>query len=168
MQQHPVPERLLIHIGDITVSFAVLENAIQMLIGSFIAEHQRIGQIITAELAFKSLRALAISLYKERHGEDDDFKLLQELMTRAASLESIRNQITHSLWAAGNSPDTITRIKLTAKERHGIRFQSEGVDEKYLSEIARDLKVLAGDVLSFYIRLIEAGKAINNPGKKIW
>lgn len=35
--QHPVPERLLVHIGDISVSFALLESSIQMLIGSLIA-----------------------------------------------------------------------------------------------------------------------------------
>jgi hypothetical protein len=59
--QHPVPEDHLKAIGDITVSFALLESHIQNLIGSLIYEHQRIGQIITAELSFKNLRALLIS-----------------------------------------------------------------------------------------------------------
>src|SRR5262245_40400051 len=120
--QHPVPATLLVHIGDITVSFALLESEIQTLIGSFLQEHQRIGQIIKAELAFKNLRALAISLYRERHGEDAGFGALRKLMKRAAAAEEKRNQITHSLWAAGDTKDTITRIKTTAKENRGMHF----------------------------------------------
>jgi hypothetical protein len=166
--QHPVPEKLLVHIGDITVSFALLESTIQSLVGSFIAEHQRIGQIITAELAFRNLRALTISLYKERHGEDTDFGALRELMKRAADLEEKRNQITHSVWAAGDTADTVTRFKMTAKERHGIRFQFQNVGEQDLAEVARALKQLAADVRGFGLRLIQNGKAVNNPGQKLW
>jgi hypothetical protein len=70
--QHPVPVQLLARIGDITVSFALLESTIQTLAGSQLQEHQRIGQIITAELSFRNLRALVTSLYRERHGEDAD------------------------------------------------------------------------------------------------
>ena len=87
MLQHPVPESHLKLIGDMTVSFALLESVIQSLVGSLINEHQRIGQIITAELSIKNIRALLISLYLERHGEDDDFVQLREFMRRAAQLE---------------------------------------------------------------------------------
>src|SRR5262245_11547749 len=73
MMSHPVPGKLLVDVGHITVSFALLEHTIQSLVRSLIAEHQRIGQIITVELSFRSLRGLAISLYKERHGDDQDF-----------------------------------------------------------------------------------------------
>lgn len=168
MIQHPVPAKLLVHIGDITVSFTLLELSIQMLIGSLIAEHQRIGQIITAELAFRNLRALAISLYKERHGEDADFLVLRELIRRAADLEETRNQITHSVWAAGNTADTVTRTKTTAKERHGICFHFKQVGEGDLAKVAQDLKHLAGEIQALWIRLIDSGKAINNPGRKLW
>jgi hypothetical protein len=160
MLQHPVPEKLLTRIGDITVSFALLESTIQILIGSLIAEHQRIGQIITAELAFKNLRALAASLYKERHGDDADFARLKGLMARAAQIEEKRNQITHSAWAAGPVAGAATRIKKTAKEKHGIRFHFENIAEPRLSELANDIKQLAGDIQVFWINLLRTGKAI--------
>ena len=126
---HPVPPKLLVHFGDIMVSFAVLENTLQALIWSLVREHQRIGQIITAEVAFKNLRALAISLYKARQDEDADFGTLKDLMKRAAEAEAKRNQLTHSLWGAGDSADTITRIKTTAREKRGIHFDSAQVSE---------------------------------------
>lgn len=113
--QHTVSNPHLILIGDITVSFALLEMAIQSLIGSLIAEHQRIGQIITAELSFKNLRALAISLYLERNGEDEDYRKLKSLMNKAGKIEATRNNIIHSIWAAGKDKDCIARIKTTAK-----------------------------------------------------
>ena len=124
MMQHQVPENLLRHIGDITVSFALLENTLQMVVHSLVASSQRIGQIITAELGFKNLRALSISLYKERLGEGDKFDQFRALLRRAAEAEDKRNQTTHSLWAAGDSPETITRIKTTAKENMEFAFTS--------------------------------------------
>lgn len=166
--QHAVPNSILVHIGDITVSFAMLESVIQSFIGSLIAEHQRVGQIITAELSFRSLRALAISLYKERHGEDDDFLVLQKAMRRAADLEEKRNQITHSVWAAGPNKNTVTRIKTTAKEKKGINLSFERVDEKILSSVAIEMKVLSSTIFIFHIHLIYSGKAINSPLKKFW
>ncbi len=106
--RHPVPKAVLARIGAITVSFAFLESTIQSLAGSLLQEHQRIGQIITAELSFSKLRALVMSLYQERHGQDADFEGLKNLMTRARQVEDTRNQITHSVWSAGDSAETVT------------------------------------------------------------
>jgi hypothetical protein len=166
--KHPVPENHLKAIGDITVSFALLESHIQNLIGSLIYEHQRIGQIITAEVSFKNLRALLISLYLERHGEDDDFIKLREYMKRAGQAEDKRNQITHSVWAAGKDKDHITRIKTTAKEKHGIRFKFEEVSAETLFTFAKEIKVLAEELLKFELDLLSRHKIVNNPIKKIW
>jgi len=163
MLQHPVPDQHLKSIGDITVSFALLESQIQSLIGSMLNEKQRIGQIITAELSFKNLRALMVSLFIERHGtENVDFAKLKDLMTRSGQVEDKRNQITHSIWGAGKDPDTITRIKATAKEKHGILFQFEDVSADYLSQFATEIKGLAEEIQRYWISLMEKGKAINN------
>lgn len=167
MLQHPVPEKHLKHIGDITVSFALLESTIQLLVGSLIHEHQRIGQIITAELAFKNIRALLISLYLERHGEDEDFVQLRDLMKSAAQLEEKRNQITHSVWATGGNAETITRCKTTAKEKHGVRFCFESVKAEDLQSVVTEIKNLAERIQRFHIRLLESGKVVNNPGQKL-
>jgi hypothetical protein len=167
MLQHPVPDQHLKSIGDITVSFALLESNIQLLIGSMLNERQRIGKIITAELPFKNLRALMISLYIERHGKEDvDFEKLKELMTRAGQIEDKRNQIIHSVWGAGKDADTITRIKTTAKEKHGIRFHFEDVSSGNLSDFATEIKVLAEEIQRYWIDLMKKGKAINNYTKQ--
>jgi len=166
--EHSVPDEHLRHIGDITVSFALLETNVQFFVGSLIAEHQRIGQIITAELPFRTVRSLVISLYLERHGEDDDFHTLKELMKRACHVEKERNRIAHSIWGAGENRDTLTRIKTTAKERQGLSFQYESVTTDMLREIATEIRQVANDVLSFQVSLMDKGKAINNPFQKLW
>jgi hypothetical protein len=166
--KHTVPENHLKAIGNITVSFALLESHIQSLIGSLIQEHQRIGQIITAELSFKNLRALLISFYLERHGEDDDFSKLREFMNRAGRAEEKRNQITHSVWAAGKDKDHIIRIKTTAKEKHGIRFKFEQVSAEDLLTFAQDIRTLAEELLTFQLDLLKRHKIINSPTKKLW
>jgi hypothetical protein len=162
--QHPVPDEHLKHIGDMTVSFAVLESVIQFLTWMLFNDRQRIGQIVTAELSFNRLRALLISLYLERYGEDDDFKTLRSLLQRAAVAEEKRNQITHSVWGAGDDADTITRIKTTAKEKHGIKFHHESVSSGDLSTFVIEIKALASEIQDFSISLAKQGKPFKAKG----
>lgn len=159
--QHPVPDEHLKHIGDITVSFAMLESQLQTLAQSLLGAGQRRGQIVTAELSFKALRALTVSLYLERNEEDEYLEEFRSLIKRAADAEEKRNQIVHSVWGAGNGPLSITRIKTTAKEKHGIRFHFEDVSAGDLAEFAAEIKALAGDLLQFWIKLLDVGKATN-------
>jgi hypothetical protein len=161
MLQHPVPEEHLRHIGDMTVSFSLLESVVQQLTGYLVSEQQRIGQIVTAELSFRSLRALAVSLYLERYGEDARYSTLSELMKRAATLEDRRNQIIHSVWAIkgrDREPNTVTRMKRTAKIQRGLRFQSEDFRPDDIADVASDMKKLAQDILDFSTRLLLEGK----------
>ena len=67
--KHPVPEKILTKIGDITVSFALVQLMIHLLVTELVDQGPRIGGIITAELSLKNLRALALSLYQERFGD---------------------------------------------------------------------------------------------------
>ena len=157
--QHPVPDEHLKQIGDITVSFALLESCIQTLAQSLLGVGQRLGQVVTAELSFKGLRALTVSLYLRQIGEDEHLEAFRELIRRAGDIEAKRNQITHSLWGAGAEVESITRFKTTAKEKHGICFHFESVTSQQLAEFAQEIKVLAGDVQKFWILLVQTGKA---------
>jgi hypothetical protein len=165
---HAVPDEFLLCIGDIVVSITLLESAFQFLAGSLILEHQTIGRIITVELAFRNLRTLTINLYRERHGEDEGFQALRELVKRAATLEDQRNQIVHSIWGPSATADVLTRIKTTAKGKHGIQSKFENITAPDLREVAQQVKELTLDVVNHHWALVGAGKAINNPGKKLW
>lgn len=158
MIQHPVPPVLLTHIGDMTVSFALLEGEIQFLVAGLIARPQRVGQILSSYLSFSNLRAAAISLYLDRHGEDADFTTLKGLMARSGKIEEERNRITHSMWGAGGTPSTAARLKIRARESRGFHFESEVYDEPRLLVFTSEIKNLAGEVMQFTLSLADRRK----------
>ena len=151
-----------------TVSFALLELQLQSFMGCLIREHQRVGQILSSYLSFSNLRAAIISLYLERHGEDEDSARLKELLSEAGKVEEERNRITHSIWAAAASSDSIIRIKFTARESRGFHAASEQYDADRLSGFAGSVGELAWQILQFQIDLIKRGKLVNNPVSKSW
>jgi hypothetical protein len=156
--EHPISDDYLKCIGDMTVSFSLLEFWVKSISYYLIRDNQRIAQIITSELSFKSLRTLVMNLYSERYGENSYFLLLRLLMDRAAALEDRRNQITHSMWAVGRKPNSILRIKTTSKEKRGLQFQFEDLTIEQLSKIVDDIKKLSGEFSLFWTKLIDRGK----------
>ena len=168
MNQHPVPKALLELIGDMTVSFAILEFMIQGLFGSLIREHQRVGQILSAQLPFPRLLDATVSLYQDRHGEDSDYRQLKDLLRRAADIEQERNLITHSIWGASGAPDAITRIKITSRMKRGFQVRFEEYDAVKLRSFVDDIKTLDSEMLKLREDLIDKGKAVNAPFEKTW
>ncbi len=156
------PEQYLTCIGDITVSFSLLELSIQDLIGSLINESSAIGKIVTSELSFKNLRALAISLYIEKHGKDKDYVKLKSLMKKASEVEKIRNNIIHSIWVTSEIRNYIVKIKTISKEKQGLHTQLEKLPIKYLSDVVQKIKKCAAEILGLMFELIENKKAINH------
>lgn len=160
---HPVRPEYLVHIGDMVVSFALLESAIKSLIMSFINEHQSAGRIITAELPFKGLRALLMSLYLDRHGKDLDYIKLKKLMSEAGKIEEKRNQIVHSTWGIECGISGITRIKTTAKEGKGLESKFENMSVEDLKTFADAIKQLTSDIHLIQQELIKSKKALTTP-----
>lgn len=159
--KHPVPKNLLTLIGDLTVSYALLEYSLQGLASSLIEDHQRVCQIILCEGYFRQLLGMIESLYKERHGEDEDYKQLKGIIKKVTSTNKKRNAITHSIWAAGDNPKSATRIKTTAKKAYRVRF--EEIDATFLQSLVDDVQKLAGEILAFKLRLTKEKKVFNNP-----
>ena len=79
-------------------------------------------------------------------------------MKRAAEVEEKRNQIMRSIRGAGNDANTITRIKTTAKKKHGLRFQFEDVTAEYLRAFANDIKILVEAIQNLFMALDQKGK----------
>ncbi|MBN3761162.1 hypothetical protein [Burkholderia sp. Ac-20365] len=139
-------------IGDITVSFTMLESVVQSLVHTLLGLKATKGQAVTAELSFKNLRALAASLYIERHGAGPKTVDFAKLIQRIRSVEEQRNQITHSVWA-GNDAGQIVRIKTTAKEGRGVEMKHHEVTVSDLTKISTEIKRLASEVQSIRLRL---------------
>ena len=162
MLKHAVPDSILTVIGDMTVSFAMLENSLQMfadlLIGTTYDTNQsRIGALVTAEMSFKNIRALVISLYLQRFGESDpDLPTMRTMLKTAAAVEELRNRITHSIWAHGSTPDRVQRLKITAKEKRGLAFAVEEIGAEDIRRIVDDIQTLSADLQRFWAYIQKA------------
>src|SRR2546426_6141727 len=123
MLKAPVPSEHLRAIGQVTVNFALLESALSTFVWELISAEQRLGQTITAELSFRNLVALASSLSRFRNLTGETLERCEALLNRALEAEGHRNAVAHSLWAAGHTPASVTRIKVTAKKSKGLNHQ---------------------------------------------
>ena len=149
---HPVPAEFLKEIGEVTVGFALLENMIQGLGGALMQSDQ--AHVAFVEMSFRALRGVVFSLAKARLGDGEPLDELSALLRRAGALEEARNEVTHSIWAAGDkSPPTITRVKRTAKQKQGFKARFEPWTIDRFSQLTTDLLGLADEIQRFHIRL---------------
>ena len=70
-----------------------------------------VGQILTSHLNNPQLRKLLTSLYLKKLDKDYNYQKFKKLIKRADRITKRRNEIVHSLWAAGNKPETITQLR---------------------------------------------------------
>ena len=166
MYQHEIKDESLREIGHIAVSFSLLEEILRFLVIALINEPQRIAVVITSELSFKDLKALVVSIFKEKLGEGAGFEQLKKLIKQITAMEDERNRIFHSGWGTSDDrPEVISRNKDTAKEKHGLRFVFEDYTLEKLRQIGNAMLALAGDIEEFQQSLIDAGK-IDDPYQK--
>jgi len=153
------PPEYLQRIGKITASFALLEQIVAFFIWSIISNDQVIGQIVTAELSFKQLLSLLSSLYRHTRKDETKIKELDNLLKRAFQVAEKRNVICHSIWGAGGTSKTITRIKTTAKISKGLRRQFEQTTVEDLDSIIKEIRDVTEDISAFTGRYIKGNYA---------
>jgi hypothetical protein len=142
----PTPPEYLQRIGKVTASFAMLEQTLSFFIWGLISNDPIIGQIVTAELRFKNLLSLLSSLGRHRTKNEKRIKELDDWIKRAMKVEEKRNVICHSIWGAGEAPNSITRIKTTAKISKGLRRQFEQTTVDDLDFIVNEIRAVSEDL----------------------
>ncbi len=150
--QHPVPETHLKAIGNIAVSFALLETLLASTLHLFIGAAQPIGHMVTAQLSFKRMVDLLGALIQARFKNHDELAEWTPLIKRLHRAEVERNIIMHSFWVAGNSQGTITCVKTTARSPQGLRHQFKTMRVEGLDNIAETLLRLTGDLIGLQAR----------------
>ena len=68
------------------------------------------------------------------------------------------NRLTHSVWAGGDVRGTAARLKVTARESRGFRFESEIYDESRLAGFVGSIKQLSAELLLFSVDLAARGR----------
>ncbi len=146
-----VPEELFAPLGKVVVNFGVLETILSfsiwiLLVGNSAVE-QRTGQIVTAELNFKNKISLFSSLYQHKFPERKPFDELTEIRKKLTEANRKRNRLLHSTWLAGG-----VRSAITAKEKHGIRFEFENMNSKKIEETSEFIAKVSHEVQEFPLK----------------
>jgi len=155
-------DAVLGEIGRITVRWAELEDALGLLVTTLLNDYQRYTRIVVTELGYRSMLDLCSSLYLERHGDDEDYRTLKDLIPRIVQAAEKRNSIVHSIWRSAGTPSKVTRVKSTAKRR-GYSTTVQNYDTDGFRKISNSIDCVKNDLVAFAQSLIARGKGFNNP-----
>jgi len=150
-----VSEKHCLAIGKCTVALAELEHWLSAFAWALIGPDQHVGQIVTAEMSFARKIDLVSSLFKHRCPVATEREELRVLLARLSTLEQERNTVQHSLWIRqSEDPDLATRLKITAKRKHGLSHAKEEVTEATLENLARELQAATSDFSTFMVTFL--------------
>ena len=137
-------------LGQITANFTILEDFIKSLITDLIGSDTKVATIITCELSFRKLMDLLAAISAYRVADEEKLETMKRIISRAGEIEQKRNTVIHSGWAFGKDAGDLTRVKTTAKRKHGLRFHNEPMDTATLYAIADEIAELSGDIVKFH------------------
>ena len=116
-------------LGQLTVKFQSVENAIRMLVCSFVDEHDlEIGLVLTAELPFGKLCNVLEALIRKKETDQKRIDEIVENLKCAREAECQRNSLVHSLWSDETSPSgAVQRVKHKISGKKEKNFESISV-----------------------------------------
>jgi ATP-dependent DNA ligase len=140
-------------IGEFTVKFETvcssLRNCIIFMLDGAGLKDQRIAHILLASLTVDSLKNVFENLVKLTQGlDDDEQKILRDILFRFQKLTEERNTIIHSTWFIGyGNEDTVDFSEASSYKlyRNGkgktMRFRK--YTAKYLDELTKEADTLS-------------------------
>jgi len=153
-----VPNEILTLIGDITVSFAILESLVKDQVDSLLGAEERLAQTITARLKLWEACELVLLLYLERYGEDEAYKNLKNLIQSVKKVSKERNDIIHSIWKPGQTANIASRIAVTSKSNRGVQVEIKDISKKKLTDTLLEIKALTFMFMIDFVKLKEEDK----------
>jgi len=161
-----LPDGHLKLIGRIVVDFASLEGAVALTIWSMIHLDSSRGHIVTAELSFKNMLALASSLFLHQSKDTVAIDGMKALIKRTIQVEEKRNLLVHSSWGMQVRRDgrqAVIRMKTTAKLSKGFKRQREELTVEYLECVIDEVIESIKGWSDFLYRYLMPGSPIDPP-----
>ena len=137
-------------IGKVVVNLNSLEMYLNFLIWSLIGYNLGldIEKSITAEMSFKNKVALFSSVFKLKHGNIKDFNI-KALIKKLFTAEEERNKIIHSCWLEGEKDKIVTRYKISAKIKQGLKDEFLTMSETDVNKIASLIRGAGTELANF-------------------
>jgi hypothetical protein len=139
-----LPDQLLRALGRVTASFAALEAEIAYLVWLMLPTLTT-GFIVTAELSARSVRNLALALFRDLSPKPAMLNELAALLKQADAAEQKRNRLLHSIWLT--TPKGIVRHKITAKG--ALQIALEPTTGAHLESTASEIEALTQAIAAF-------------------
>lgn len=135
-------------LGRLSFEFSRLETLLGCTVGYLTNPTDvNIGQILVSEMSFRARVAALSALYPARVKKQFDKDALASFLSSAHSAENERNKLIHSFYRLKEvGSASAIRIKVTAKERGGMKIQSETVGAASIAERANNICRAAGQL----------------------
>ena len=140
-------------LGRVVVNFNSLEVFLNFLIWILIGPDLKTGKIITSEVSFKGKITLLASLYRIKIKDIKKDSDVNGLIKRLIKAEDERNKVIHSSWVIDEKNTRITRYKITAKLKRGLKDEFEEMNDTDINKIADSINDVAkeiGNMISSY------------------
>jgi hypothetical protein len=129
---------LFISIGEMVVFWAVLEYDINSAIWALVANNDRDGACLTAQIPaiISRMRAL-IALVRENHGSDALVKKLNKFASEMDEIARSRNRIIHDRWLIHREDARVARLAVTADRR--LVFEIEPHSTEAIADLTLEI-----------------------------
>ena len=115
--------------------------------------NQRVGQIVTAQLPFRTVVDIFISLVRQNlelleRDVTAEIEELDRLRIRLADSEAGRNRLMHSIYGR-DGEEGIVRVKYTATAKRGWNVTTEAITVNDVDTVTAEIRGLTADVPRF-------------------
>jgi len=155
-EDHFWPKDQLVAIGAVTTAFSALEHTLHFFVWSLIGRDQHLGQIVTAQLPFRTIQGLAGALFHHRYPDSPIQADLDSALKRIAAVEERRNTIIHSVWPLSQNPTQLTRFKHRVRRREGYTLVEEQLTADEIMAVASEISEVTDVVQNIHFRTAEA------------
>jgi hypothetical protein len=141
------PKPVVHLIGEIAVTFGILELFLELAIWQMIAGKdealQKLGEAITAEMSFDRRVHAFYSMFALKFPEEAKDPELKEIIAELFAVQDKRNQVLHSAWSYSEKFGAFTRMKASAKAKHGLTRKMSTVEPEELVATHTQISELA-------------------------
>ena len=131
-------------LGEYVVGFQELEATMNSCISALVSRDKHVGQVLTAQMSFRSKLDVLVSLLLYRLGTTRLPASLADVIKEIGDCEQRRNTLVHSLWDIHlKDPEFVKRVKVRCSRRSGLARSEELVLPDDLYDEARSFENIA-------------------------
>ena len=121
-----------------------------------------VGYIVASQMSFGRTLVVIESLMRSKCSEPTLIEECCAHLKTMGTLEQERNKITHSIWLARDdlANTVITRLKVTARKKKGLAYQTTDMTSDDLHSLADRIQKKSEEFTGFFGKCVQLGLII--------